>query len=194
MQRAKRIEPRVQFQPALVRFLDGEGERVVKRLRRLAHLAGEALRPRLNRRGVKRVARRADLENDRVEMKLGRAVEQRNQFRLLLRDRQAGFGRPVLVRRDDRNPRAAKLTQHRRRRDGHRLIDFTRGKKHRGRQPDEHGQNFDSELHDIGRTDLDAVAGQLAKQICHGVGKTRSLKPVDSLHDSVTPRLISLEV
>ena len=46
-----------------------------------------------------------------LKFKLRRAVEQRNQFRLLLRDRQAGLGRPVLIRRDGRNPRAAKFAR-----------------------------------------------------------------------------------
>jgi len=116
MARAERIEPRVQLQPAFVRRANRERERIKKRLRRAPLRAGEIFRPRLERRGVKRIAHRPHLEQNRVEMQLRRAVEQRKQFRFLLRHRQPGLGRPINVRHR-RQPRAAKFPRRQRRHD-----------------------------------------------------------------------------
>jgi hypothetical protein len=45
----------------------------------------------------------------------------------------------------------------------------------------------------MARSDLDAVACPLAKQICHGAEKPGALKVIDFLHDAVTLWLISPE-
>ena len=59
---AIRIEPDVQLQPAPMRLLDRELERIVKRLGRLAHSARKKLRPRLQLRRVQRIGLRAGSE------------------------------------------------------------------------------------------------------------------------------------
>ena len=46
----------------------------------------------------------------------------------------------------------------------------------------------------MARPDLDAVWGQLAKQICHGTGKTWAWKPINLLRNSGTLWLISSEI
>ncbi len=66
-----------------MRLVDRELERIVKRLRRLAHVAREILRPRLELRRIERVGRRPNLQDDRVEIQLDRLVENRDQLMLL---------------------------------------------------------------------------------------------------------------
>jgi hypothetical protein len=60
----KRIDPGVQFDPARMRFLDRELQRIVTG--RAALAAGEKLRPRLLLGGIERVTRRANLEENSV--------------------------------------------------------------------------------------------------------------------------------
>ena len=106
-QRPVRIEPCVQLHPALVRLRHRELQRVPAG--RFAHLSGQKRRPRLNLRGIHRIARRADLEDQRVQPHVCRGFDQREQLLLLLRHRQPRLRRPVDVphRRD---PRTAQLT------------------------------------------------------------------------------------
>ena len=84
MQRAIRIEPRVQFHAALVGLLDRERQRIVK---------GSGALPIVPVRysdhgsilgGIHRVACGPDLENDGVEFEFRGAIEEGNQFRFLL--------------------------------------------------------------------------------------------------------------
>jgi len=46
----------------------------------------------------------------------------------------------------------------------------------------------------MARSDLDAVACSLAKQICHGVSVPGALKAMDLLREAVTLRTVSLEI
>jgi hypothetical protein len=46
----------------------------------------------------------------------------------------------------------------------------------------------------MARSDLDAVACSLAKQICHGVRVPGALKAIDLLHEAVPLRPVSLEI
>jgi len=46
----------------------------------------------------------------------------------------------------------------------------------------------------MARSDLDAVACSLAKQICHGVSVPGALKTIDLLREAVTLRTVSLEI
>ena len=62
--RAKRIEPGVELEAARVRLLDGVGQRVVRRPRPFAGLAGEKCRPRRVRRRVHRVAGDPHVQQD----------------------------------------------------------------------------------------------------------------------------------
>src|ERR1035441_11041320 len=94
MMRAERIEPRVQFQSAFMRLGDGEGERIVERRRRAALNAGEIFRPRLDAGLIKRIARGTHLKNDAVQLQRRRAVEDGDEFNLLLRGGEAGLRRP----------------------------------------------------------------------------------------------------
>ena len=151
MRGAEGIEPCVDFQPARVRLGDGQRERIIKRLRHFSLDAGEVFRPRFERRGVNRVRHGAHLEKNGVQMKLHRAVEQRNQLCLLLRDRQAGFGRPVNVR-DGRNPRGAEFPCDRRRGNF-----FVRREKPGGRQKQNYGDNGKVATH--GRGEMRRGAG-----------------------------------
>ena len=95
----------MQFQPALVRLGDGEGERIVKRLRRAA------LAPvRYSDHGSRGEAYSASHAGrtwkiTALKFNCRRAVEQRDQFGLLLRDGEAGLGRPVSCNRRDQAPR-----------------------------------------------------------------------------------------
>ena len=143
MQRAERIEPRMQFKSAPVRLFDRKGERVIKRLRRPPHRAGEIFRPRLDGRGIHRVGRRTHLKNNCVQLQLHRAIQQRSQLGLLFRHAEAGFGRPVLVR-DGHEPRAAKFARRWRRCHGHGAINLARREQHRWQQPDDNGQKSNS--------------------------------------------------
>ncbi len=127
--RAIRIEPRVQFQTALVRFRHGKFERIVKRFRRLAHGAGEIVRPRLEFRRIKSIARRTHLENHRVQVQLHRAIQQGEQFLLLLLHRQARFRWPVNISHR-RNPRAAEFPLDAGRLHRHRHITGCRARRH----------------------------------------------------------------
>ena len=114
MTRPKRIEPRVQFQPALMRLAHGELQRIPERIRRLPLRTGEIFRPRLELGGVERVARRAHLEDDDVQFERGALVEDGEQLRLLLRGGERFLRGPVDVV-DRRDPRAAELARNRRR-------------------------------------------------------------------------------
>src|SRR6266566_8987978 len=104
-----RIKPRVQFQPALVRFFYGKRQRVIKWQRRLPDRAGEVLRPWLKTRGVKRIARRPYLENDGIELELHGAVKERQQFRFLFYRAQTLSRWPIKIR-DRCDPGAAEFT------------------------------------------------------------------------------------
>ena len=108
------VEPRVEFEPAAVCLGDPELQRIVKRRRWPALFAGQIFRPRLQRRRVERVGRRPHLEDDRVELKCARAVEDREGLRALLLGGQAGFARPVDVG-DRGDPRRAEFARCRRR-------------------------------------------------------------------------------
>ena len=68
-----------------------ELQRIVVRLRSLAHFAGEIFRPRLKLRVVQRVARGPHLKQDGVELELHGAVENGEQLRLLLRGGETRF-------------------------------------------------------------------------------------------------------
>src|SRR5260370_26502574 len=81
---AKRIEPRMQLDAALVRLLHGEGEGIIEWPRRGAHPAGKDFRPRLVGRSIEGVAARPDLEDDCIELEEHREIEQRQQFGFLL--------------------------------------------------------------------------------------------------------------
>src|SRR5260221_13890104 len=105
-----RIKPGVQFQPAFVRFFYGERQRVIKWQRRLAHRACEVFRPWFQTRGVKRIARRPDLENDGIELELHGAVKERQQFRFLLYGAQTLPRWPIKIR-DRGYPGAPEFTQ-----------------------------------------------------------------------------------
>ena len=74
------IEPAMEFEPAGVRLRDGEGERVVGRVRRLAHGAAEIVRPGLERRVVEGVGAGPHLEDHGIEPRVGRTIEQRGKF------------------------------------------------------------------------------------------------------------------
>ena len=94
---AKWVEPGMQLQPAPVCLGDGKRQRIVIGLGRAPHRAGEVFAPRLQLRGIERVAAGPHLEDDGVEPQCHGLVEQGNQFVLLLRRGQAGLGRPVNV-------------------------------------------------------------------------------------------------
>ena len=133
MRGTERIEPRVQFQSALVRLGNGKRERIVKRFRRTALNAGEIFRPRLDRRGIHRIGDIAHLEHHGVQVQLHRAVEQGGEFGLLLGDGQAGPGGPVNVR-DRGDPRGAEFARRRRRRGAAQFVGDTGGEQQRRRQ------------------------------------------------------------
>jgi hypothetical protein len=78
--------------------------------------AGEIFRPRLQSGRIKRVTCRTHLKNDGVQLQRRRAIEQGDQFGLLLRHRQARLGRPARIPHR-RNPCGAKLARRRRRND-----------------------------------------------------------------------------
>jgi hypothetical protein len=98
----------VQFDSALVRFLHGEMQRVVERLRGFAHLPGEIFRPRLQRGLIKSIASGSDLKQQRIEVKALRDFKYPEQFGFLLLGRQIAAGRPVDVAHAG-DPCAAKL-------------------------------------------------------------------------------------
>ena len=79
---------------------------IVIRLRRLPHRAGQVFRPRLDGGRINRVARRADLEQDRVEFEFSRSIQERDQFRFLPVSSEPVCRRPVDVghRRDPDTP------------------------------------------------------------------------------------------
>ncbi len=112
--RAKRIEPGVQLQSAPVGLRHGEGQRIVEGRGSRAHRAGEILGPRFEVRRVQGVARRAHLQNDRVEPEPGGVIEDFEKLGLLLGHGQSGPGGPVDVGFGG-NPNAAKFTGHGRR-------------------------------------------------------------------------------
>ena len=94
---AKRIEPSVQLDPALVRLFHREGERIIEWPRRGAHPARKDFRPRLVGRSIEGVAARPNLQDDRIELEQHREIEQRQQFGFLLFGGEAGLRWPVDV-------------------------------------------------------------------------------------------------
>src|SRR3954469_24635533 len=112
------IEPRMELQPALVCFRDGEFQRVIKWIRRSSHSAGEILGPRLVSGCVKCIRCRPHLEDYRIESEREGAIEHADQLVFLLLCRQPGLRWPVDVL-DRRNPNAPELAPSRRRRRKH---------------------------------------------------------------------------
>ncbi len=94
---AVRVDPRVELEPARVRLVNGELERVVPRIRRASLAAGQVLGPRLLGRKVEGVGGGADLEHDSVEAQRLGPVEERDQLGLLLGRGEAAVARPVDV-------------------------------------------------------------------------------------------------
>ena len=78
--RAERIAPRVQLQPARVRFGDREGERVIFRLWTNARLSAQKRGPGNALGRVERVSRQAHVQDDGVEANRLRVIEQRGQL------------------------------------------------------------------------------------------------------------------
>jgi hypothetical protein len=114
MPRAVRIEPGMQLQPAFVRLIHRELERIVPRIGRSPHPSRQVLRPRLVRRCVESVGGRPHLEDHGVEPENRSPVEHRDQLLLLFARREPGNGGPVDVR-DRCNPHPSKLAPDRRR-------------------------------------------------------------------------------
>ena len=81
---AIRIEPGVQFQAAFVGLGDGEPEGVVVGGRGFAEVAGQVFGPGFDLGIVEGVAAGADLEDDRIEVECGGAVEDGEEFFFLL--------------------------------------------------------------------------------------------------------------
>ena len=107
----ERIEPGVKFKPALVRLRNGESQWIVCRLRRLAHTAGQVLRPRFQVRRVKGIGGWTYLKDDGVEAQGHSLIEQRAQFGLLLRRWKRWPRGPIDVG-NGRDPDPAKLAWH----------------------------------------------------------------------------------
>src|SRR5215212_8824299 len=97
MVRAIWIEPCVQLEPPLVRFVHCESERIVCRLRRSAHLRSEKFGPRLERRRIHGISGGTYLQDYRVEMQLDRLVQYQGELCLLLPAVQSRFRGPVDV-------------------------------------------------------------------------------------------------
>jgi ATP-dependent Lhr-like helicase len=177
-QRAKWIEPGMQFKTARMRFIYRKLQRIIQWFRRLAHLPGQKRRPRFPFRRVECVALRPDLENNRVELQFRRTVQNGPQLRLLLRRGQTRLRRPVQVV-NRRHPRTAKLAHEvrgnfRRTRDrGNRQEEKTRAAQVRQGRTNETEQRC-------------AFFFRLLAELDHGaltVGKTRrisTLMPVPS--------------
>ena len=87
----------MQLHPALVRFVDPRLKWIPHRRGRLALLAREILRPWLDRRRVKRIARGAHLEDDAVEMVLLCRIKQRDHLFLLIFNVECALARPNAV-------------------------------------------------------------------------------------------------
>src|SRR5690349_16208813 len=98
----------MELDPAPMRFFDPHLQWIVEGLWRLALLSRQILGPRLQLRGIESVGARANLEHEGVEVQLLRAIDDADDLRLLLLDRQSLSARPVDVG-DRRDPRCAKL-------------------------------------------------------------------------------------
>src|SRR2546423_580964 len=115
MARPIRIEPRVQLETTPVRLSDGELQRIVPRIRRSTHSSSQILRPRLVRRSVKCVGRRADLQNHGIQPECHRPIENSKELVLLLLCRETRLRRPINVL-DRCDPNTSELAARRRRR------------------------------------------------------------------------------
>ena len=139
----------MQFQSAFVRLGDGEGERIIERRRRAALNAGKIFRPRLQAGGVKRVAGRAHLKDDGVQFQCRRAIEDGDEFGLLLRGGKAGLGRPAGIA-DGGNPGGPEFAGGWRRNyfPGGKVV--IRSEKNCGQQQNG-GEDGTDSIHDIGQ-------------------------------------------
>src|SRR5437667_7945091 len=97
MMRAVRIEPRVQLECALRRLGHREFERIVPRIRCLAHLTSQVFRPRLIGRRVQRVGSRTHLQDDRIQPESNCPIENSQQLVFLFLRRKSGLRGPVDV-------------------------------------------------------------------------------------------------
>ena len=110
--RAIRVEPRVKLQPARMRTLDRERERVPEGLRRDALRAAQHLGPRLERGRIERVGGGPHLEDHRVRVQRREGVEKRDELLPLPGCRKSRCRRPVEVS-DRRHPHASQLAARR---------------------------------------------------------------------------------
>lgn len=110
---SKRVKPSVQFEAALVSFVDCELERIVGWGGWGPHFAGEVFGPRFEFGGVESISGWADLEDDGVESEGLCLVENLDEFSFLHLGGEAGFGWPIDVS-DGRDPEAPELTSERR--------------------------------------------------------------------------------
>ena len=80
-----------------VRLLDGESERIPRRVGPSALFTREVARPGLESRGIQRVRLGTHLQHDRVHLQLGGAVQDGEKLKLLLLGREVGSRGPVHV-------------------------------------------------------------------------------------------------
>src|SRR5262249_33160982 len=110
---AERVDPRVQLEPARVRLLDGECERIVAGIDALCPREHRA--PGLDGRCVDGVTSGTNVKDHRVEARRRSAIENVGQLRALLVRRQAASAWPVYVA-DGGDPQPAHLAHDRGRR------------------------------------------------------------------------------
>ncbi len=108
MPRPERVDPCVKLKATGMGFIDGEFERIIKRLGRASHLAGQVFGPWFKVGLVECIRRRSHLEDGGVHVELYEPVEHRAQLILLLPDGKPRPRRPVNVG-DTRDPGGAKL-------------------------------------------------------------------------------------
>ena len=91
------IHPGVELHAAFVRLLDHEGDRIPERFGSLSLYAGKVDAPGFDRAGIKRVARRTHLHDDRIGIDSCQRIEVGDKSFLEFFLGQALFGRPVDV-------------------------------------------------------------------------------------------------
>ena len=173
---AERIEPGVEFQAALVAGVHGKSQGIIIGLGRLAHFAGEILRPRLDFGIVERVAAGADLQDDGVDMQPDGEVENGEEFGLLPGGVQAGPGGPIQIV-DGRHPKTAKFPRGRGRRAG-------RGLARRGRGPGRQRGGGAGRRGGATREEQDCQPQDLAHPCCHqgpGTNQYRRWRRMESI-------------
>ena len=95
---AIRIKPSMQFQSPFVGFANPKFQRIVKWHGRHPLIAGQIIRPRLQRAQIQRIALRANLKNNRVHIQRFDAVENGNRFLPLYFWRESRFTGPIDIR------------------------------------------------------------------------------------------------